>query len=463
MSYSNENIVEVRHVSKAYKLFNSPGQRFCYQLLKKGNGKDFYALKDVSFDVKRGESFAIIGKNGSGKSTMLQILAGILKPTTGSVNINGRVAALLELGSGFNPESTGYENIFMNAAILGVDHKKIESKVQEIVDFADIGDFINQPVKTYSSGMYIRLAFAVAINVDADIILVDEALAVGDVFFRQKCYTKLNELRSKGATIILVTHNMSEVEQFCDRALLLYHGAVKFDGRSSDAVKLYYMLNQEDQNPSCASVDLAADGDQMENKTEDKEGTQIEFSDGWKIKEQQFYDLNNSMETANGKARFIRVGLFDREGNPRRSFIQGEEAYFYLEAEAMADLGIPLYGLMIYNQFNIVVHGRDMTEVEMVLPQKVRKGQKIKGLIKIRLDIAEGEYTFETGISSMNLEEFEKRKFYSQEELDAHSERLCSRNNVGEFTVTLNNIGTPTKMKFHGACNLPGSMELILE
>ena len=168
-----------------------------YHLFHTKTGRDFVALDDVSFEVKKGESFGIIGKNGSGKSTMLQILAGIIKPTSGDVHVNGRIAALLELGSGFNPDSTGYENIYMNAAILGIKKQDIEKKVQEIINFADIGEFINQPVKTYSSGMYIRLAFAVAINVDADILLIDEALAVGDVFFRQKCYAKLNELKKR--------------------------------------------------------------------------------------------------------------------------------------------------------------------------------------------------------------------------------------------------------------------------
>ena len=188
MSCNNEVAVSVRGLSKAYKIFESPGKRLCYHLFKVQTGRDFWALDNINFDIRKGEAFGIIGKNGSGKSTMLQILAGIIKATTGDVVVNGKIAALLELGSGFNPENTGYENIYMNAAILGVTKKEIERKIDEIIEFADIGSFINQPVKTYSSGMYIRLAFAVAINVNADIILIDEALAVGDLFFRQKCY-----------------------------------------------------------------------------------------------------------------------------------------------------------------------------------------------------------------------------------------------------------------------------------
>ena len=242
-SNKDDIAIKVSNVSKKYKIFDTPGKRLMYHLFHTKTGRDFVALDDVSFEVKKGESFGIIGKNGSGKSTMLQILAGIIKPTSGEVYANGRIAALLELGSGFNPDSTGYENIYMNAAILGIKKQDIEKKVQEIINFADIGEFINQPVKTYSSGMYIRLAFAVAINVDADILLIDEALAVGDVFFRQKCYAKLNELKKEGKTIVLVSHGMNEVEQFCDRVLLLNYSKVLMCGESKNAVQQYYLLD----------------------------------------------------------------------------------------------------------------------------------------------------------------------------------------------------------------------------
>ncbi len=246
MSYSpEETAVLASHVTKAYQLFDTPGKRLAWHLFRWQTGSTFTALDDVSFEVKKGEAFGIIGRNGSGKSTMLQILAGILKTTAGEVQVNGRVAALLELGSGFDPESTGYENIYMNAAILGVSKEKTEQKIGRILEFADIGDFAKQPVKLYSSGMYVRLAFAVAIHVDADILLIDEALAVGDVFFRQKCYRRLEELKQEGKTIILVSHGMNEVEQFCDRALLLDRSRAVMLGDSKEAVKRYYLLEQQ--------------------------------------------------------------------------------------------------------------------------------------------------------------------------------------------------------------------------
>uniref|UniRef100_UPI0040578C55 ABC transporter ATP-binding protein n=1 Tax=Acetatifactor sp. TaxID=1872090 RepID=UPI0040578C55 len=245
MSYNADEVaIRVSNVTKAYKIFDTPGKRFLHHMFHTKTGRDFVALDNVSFEVKKGESFGIIGRNGSGKSTMLQILAGIIKATSGEIEVNGRIAALLELGSGFNPESTGYENIYMNAAILGVSKEDIDAKVDQIIEFADIGDFVNQPVKTYSSGMFVRLAFAVAINVDADILLIDEALAVGDVFFRQKCYKKLDQLKEEGKTIILVSHGMNEVEQFCDRVLLLNKSQMLMCGDGREAVQRYYMLEQ---------------------------------------------------------------------------------------------------------------------------------------------------------------------------------------------------------------------------
>ena len=243
MSCKQSIAVSVENLTKSYKMFNSTNERLAHYILRKKTGKEYLALDEVSFEIQQGETFGIIGKNGSGKSTLLQILADIMKPTRGKVSVNGKVAALLELGSGFNPENTGYENIYMNAAILGANKQEIEKKIETIVQFADIGEFINQPVKTYSSGMYIRLAFAVAINVEADIILIDEALAVGDIFFRQKCYDRLNELKKDGKTIILVSHSMNEVEQFCDRALLLHRGKQILLGKSSEVVKWYYIMD----------------------------------------------------------------------------------------------------------------------------------------------------------------------------------------------------------------------------
>jgi len=238
---SSEVILSVRNVSKCFEMYEKPVLRL-YQTLCAGRHrfyKEFWALKDISFDIRRGECVGIIGKNGAGKSTLLQIITGTLSQTSGEVHVAGRVAALLELGSGFNPEFTGRENVYLNASILGLSHEETTRRFQSILDFADIGDFIDQPVKTYSSGMMVRLAFAVQILTDPDVLIVDEALAVGDAAFQRKCFARMDALRARGVTILLVTHDTETVKQRCDRAIFLKDRKIAFDGPAEDGVVEY--------------------------------------------------------------------------------------------------------------------------------------------------------------------------------------------------------------------------------
>src|SRR5437868_1016627 len=235
------NAVEFSRVSKSYAIYETPGDRL-KELLTLGSRpfhRDFWALRDVSFSIQRGEVFCIVGENGSGKSTTLQIIAGILQPTTGEARINGRVSALLELGAGFNPEFTGRDNVYLNASILGLSKREIDRRYREIEDFAEIGGFIRQPVKTYSSGMVVRLAFAVAINVDPEILLVDEALAVGDTYFRHRCMRKVHELRARGITIVFVSHAVADVKAIGDRVLWLEHGRAMGIGDTDIVLSAY--------------------------------------------------------------------------------------------------------------------------------------------------------------------------------------------------------------------------------
>jgi lipopolysaccharide transport system ATP-binding protein len=223
---SEEVVLKVENVGKRYEIYEAPHHRLLQTLLRgrKQFFKEFWALKDISFEVKKGECVGIIGRNGCGKSTLLQIIAGTLAPTTGKVSVNGRVAALLELGSGFNPEFTGRENVYMNGAIMGLSKTEMDKKFDDIVAFADIGEFIDQPVKIYSSGMYVRLAFATVISIDPEILIVDEALSVGDELFQRKCFSRIEAIRANGATILFVSHSGSQVVELCDRAILLDAG-----------------------------------------------------------------------------------------------------------------------------------------------------------------------------------------------------------------------------------------------
>ncbi|WP_027357056.1 ABC transporter ATP-binding protein [Desulfofundulus thermocisternus] len=255
---SSDNVaIRVNNLSKCYYIYDRPQDRLKQSIIPriqrllgmepKNYFREFWALRNVSFEVKKGETVGIIGRNGSGKSTLLQIICGTLTPTSGTVETNGRIAALLELGSGFNPEFTGRENVYLNGAVLGLSKEEIDARFDDIVSFADIGDFIDQPVKTYSSGMYVRLAFAVQACIDPDILIVDEALAVGDEKFQRKCFDRIEHLRSNGASILLVTHSTTVIERFCQRAVLLHNGNLHGVGPSNIIVDQYHALLYADE------------------------------------------------------------------------------------------------------------------------------------------------------------------------------------------------------------------------
>ncbi|MEK8131084.1 ABC transporter ATP-binding protein [Paenibacillus filicis] len=240
---SSNLVISIKNISKFYKFFSSPTERLKQVFVKDNtaqNNKVFRALNNISFQVEKGEMLGIIGRNGSGKSTLLQIIAGTLTPSEGDIVVNGKVAALLELGSGFNPDFTGHENIYLNASIFGLSKVETDRLYDQIISFADIGEFINQPIKTYSSGMFVRLAFSVAIHMNPEILIVDEALAVGDVFFQRKCFEKIKELNQNGCTLIYVTHELANLKQIVNRAILLDKGTLLYDGSPVEAVNKFY-------------------------------------------------------------------------------------------------------------------------------------------------------------------------------------------------------------------------------
>lgn len=237
----SEVVIKADNISKLYKLYDKPSDRFkeTFSLSKKSYHKEFYALKDINFTINKGETIGIIGRNGSGKSTLLKILTGVLNPTEGNIEVNGKISALLELGAGFNMEYTGMENIYLNGTIMGIPRKEMEKKVQDILDFAEIGDFIHQPVKSYSSGMFVRLAFAVAINVEPEILIVDEALAVGDTRFQLKCMDKFVEFMEAGKTVLFVSHDINSIKRFCKRCIWINKGKLIMDGETDEVSDRY--------------------------------------------------------------------------------------------------------------------------------------------------------------------------------------------------------------------------------
>lgn len=256
----SESIISLKNVSKGFKRYAKPVDRLKELLLPRKSRADvFWALQDIHLDIFKGETIGIVGQNGAGKSTLLQLITKTLTPTTGEIGVHGRISALLELGSGFNPEFTGRQNVFFNGRILGLTQAEIEAKFDEIIAFADIGDFIDQPVKTYSSGMFVRLAFAVAVNTNPDILIVDEALAVGDIFFQQKCFERLRQMKESGVTLLFVSHDSSAVCKLCQRAILIEHGRIVLDALPRQVVDLYQakFLQQQDVEPKLTEISVS--------------------------------------------------------------------------------------------------------------------------------------------------------------------------------------------------------------
>ena len=284
------NVMSLRNVKKAYPLYRRKKDKLleAFSLSGKSYHTNFYALNGVSFDIQRGECVGIIGLNGSGKSTLLKIITGVVSATEGTAEIHGKISALLELGAGFNPEYTGIENIYLNSTIMGYSTEETNERLQAILDFAELGDFIYQPVKTYSSGMFVRLAFSIAINVDPDILIIDEALSVGDVFFQQKCYQKIKELAGR-STVLIVSHDLNAMTKFCKRMLLLNHGELVYDGDSSEAITKYYKIKQ-----GTLKGDLQAENVDLKNFDNYKVPTKKLYSGNMNVViDRYFYAIND--------------------------------------------------------------------------------------------------------------------------------------------------------------------------
>jgi lipopolysaccharide transport system ATP-binding protein len=349
------NAVEFQGVSKSYAIYDQPGDRLkellSFNRLKRH--KDFWALHDVSFEVKRGETFCIVGENGSGKSTLLQIVAGILRPSAGTAAINGRVSALLELGAGFNPEFSGRDNVYLNGSILGLSTRQIDERYGDIAAFAEIGEFIHQPVKTYSSGMVVRLAFAVAINVDPEILLVDEALAVGDIYFRQRCMRKVHELRSRGVTILFVSHAVSDVKAIGDRVLWLDHGRVVDVGEPERVISKYLAAMTE------------KDSAYLHHKADTHEKTLRAPVLAPEVVETI---PNVDHRYGDGRAEVIGIAVLDEQGEPLHLLAPSARIIVRVSVRAKGDLAVPMVGFMLRNQLGIDFSGTNTAREGYELP-----------------------------------------------------------------------------------------------
>lgn len=392
--------INVDNVSKIYRLYNKPSDRLKEALgfSKKKLYQEHYALNNVSFEVRKGETVGIIGTNGSGKSTILKIITGVLNPTQGNVSIQGRISALLELGAGFNMEYTGIENIYLNGTMMGFSEEEINAKMDDILSFADIGDFVHQPVKTYSSGMFVRLAFAVAINIDPEILIVDEALSVGDVFFQAKCYRKFEEFKKKGKTILFVSHDLSAISKYCDRAILLNQGVKLGEGSPKDMIDAYKQVLVGQYETPKAGVDvpdLTADGDVRAALDKQK-----------KKQEAARMGVNpETLEYGTKQAEIVSYYITDKNDVQTTAILKGDEFTMHMKVKIGQDLPAPIFAFSIKNIKGVEITGTN-TMFEKTFLESVKAGQVLEITFRQKMRLQGGDYLISLGVTGYEKDTF---------------------------------------------------------
>lgn len=387
-----ETAIEICDVSKIYKLYEKPVDRLKEALAFSHKKKytEHYALNHISFHINKGETVGIIGTNGAGKSTLLKIITGVLTPSSGSANVNGRISALLELGAGFNMEYNGIENIYLNGTMCGFTREEVDARIEDILQFADIGDFVYQPVKTYSSGMFVRLAFAVAINIDPEILIVDEALSVGDVFFQAKCYKKFEEFKKKGKTILLVSHSLGTVAKYCDKVILLNKGNLVSEGSPSAMIDLYKKILVD---PHFTQNELEQDEEVIE---------EVLTTDNWKGKLSLNPHINNY---GNKDAEIIDFAIIDKKKKITNSINKGDRFSIKIKVKFHQKIQEPIIAFTILNLQGTEVTGTN-TMMEDADIKNAEPGDVKTVTFTQKLDIQGGEYLLSLGCTGYRDGEF---------------------------------------------------------
>ena len=385
--------ISIQNLSKKYRLYDRSVDRLKESLhpFRKKYHRDFFALNDVSFDIKKGETVGIIGKNGSGKSTLLKIIAGVLTPSGGGIVVNGHVSALLELGIGFNPDLTGLENIYFSGTIMGFSRQDMDAKVDDIMAFADIGNFIDQPVKTYSSGMFVRLAFAMATNVDPDILIIDEALSVGDIFFQAKCYRKFDQFQKMGKTILFVTHSLENIIRFCDRGIVLDNGVKIIDADAKSAVDVYKKLmvncyGNGNENGKSECIEVRGQPDAADVKAECLVNP-------------------DAIVYGDGQAIIVDYGILDENRVPAQKLFNDERFSVWMKVQFNEDIEAPIFAFTIKDLKGTEITGTNSL-FENALAFGYLKGETVVIEFTQRLNMASGQYLLSLGCTGYQGDRF---------------------------------------------------------
>jgi len=461
----NENtvsqvILDVRDVSKMYHLWESPRARLIFGLWcqvppwapkrlitlaqdrKRKLGRDFFAVQNLSLELRRGEGVAILGRNGSGKSTLLQIICGTLQPSAGLVTRRcRRIAALLELGSGFNPEFTGRENVYLNGAVLGLAKKEIDAKFDQILDFAEIDRFIDQPLKTYSSGMTVRLAFAVQVQLDPELLIVDEALAVGDVFFQQKCFAYMRHLKERGCSFLIVSHDTGAIQQFCDRAIVLVDGKKYFEGNSRDAIREYYLtvVSRRDNASTARAREF------LKPRADEKDD--FEEPERW-------FDYTDANGDTAAPAKLTRWSCTDVSGKVVDHFFPGQKIRLFVEFECVVVVHEASVGFAIRDRTAQLIHVKN--QYQMGLGTRICLNQPfvLRSEFFFNCWLAPGEYTVEFSLLDILQGSTQSEEIGHRRGPEEYYEILRYPPPVGRFAVILESLDPIRRNGYFGMVNV---------
>lgn len=445
-----EILLSVNQLSKYFKIYPNPWDRAreWISLRRKNYHQKFWALQDISFEISKGQFFGIIGQNGSGKSTLLKIVTGILAASSGTITLKGRVLSLLELGRDFNFELTGRQNVIYSAELLGFEPDYVKNRLIDIQDFAELGEFFDRPMKLYSSGMKSRLAFSLFAFLECDLLILDEVLAVGDIFFQQKCFARLEQLIAQQTTIVLVTHNLATVQQYCDRVILLHQGRQIFQGDPKLGIIEYYKLRHQQPQHQDPETPIAS----QDTTSLQPDSSNISWPD-----DAVFTDFNPPTET---DYPLVRYALCDRAGNATAVFLTGETVYIHLEFRVNSAIAVPIVGINLTNKFNVRVYGKSSMQGAITAPNTVSAGSTIRFTHSVELALQAHQYVLGVSLTTLPISIYQLIGSIPLPEITSQIQILAVYEQLASIIVRRDL--TDIKNAHYGLCHLPGSMQLMV-
>ena len=457
---TDEIVLQVENLGKRFKLYSSAWGRIKEWVTfgLRSYHKDFWSLWNISFQVRRGGFLGVIGPNGAGKSTLLKVITGVLEPTEGSYHVDGKVLSLIELNGGMDDDLTGRENITRSAQLLGFPDGYVKKRMTQIAEFADLGDFFDRPLRFYSSGMRIRLAFSLFAFLECDVLILDEVLAVGDIFFKQKCYARLDELVAQKTAIVFVTHSTSLVRQYCDDVIVLNQGQIVYHGEADQAIQKYFQIQRGSQNITPDVESAYVEDDFLPPVASDSVSYQTsDLSTDWPT-DVNFLNFPLPSITKTDNAELTHLTVCNAQRKMSQIYKQGETAYFYFEYRILSNMGMPVLWLNVANYSNLVIHGKSSLQHRTQVPLTLQAGDLLRIKQVMQLSIAPNRYIFNLHLFTMSPRDYAQLEFLSKDDMKEKLIPVLVIKQAGLIEVTPKYRNGITSLH-NGLCDLPGSLQ----